>query len=418
MRRLLASMVAGISLSLVTAQLSEAAVTPGTKCSKVGATSTSKGMKYTCVKKGSKLVWNKGVPTAKRVPVSSAKPTPTPTPTSTPTPIATPTPTPIISQIPERSGRKLCETKQSTSVFQETPRTSSSKNSGNVSLWAKYSLTRPNNFEQIVGSVQTAFTKSYLGIATKIPQIDFYIDPELKAEANLLTQINAVIKVVQIEYLFLERQFDKPISVVFFTDWDWLEKIHIEGGCSVADASVRANKRLDTAAGWATSDNSALYLNFSGSKRNDLVTGTPGWLAAHEIFHLIQFSHFAQYGGRPPFSIPGWFIEGGATLMSPLVLGMDTSWLIQADNQSAQQSDTKSSLEDLPSNSGRNYSLGPIANEFLIYLVGFNKYLAIWKELEKGKVFANAFPDATGIELKDFYAMFEEIRPNIGIPIL
>jgi hypothetical protein len=408
MRRLLASMVAGMSLSLVTAQLSEAAVTPGTKCSKVGATSTSKGMKYTCVKKGSKLIWSKGVSTVKPVPVTSSKPTPKPTPTAAPT----------ISQIPERSGRKLCESMQSTSVFQETPRTSSSKNSGNVSLWAKYSLSRPNNFEQIASSVQTAFTKSYLGVATQAPQIDFYIDPELKAEANLLAQINSIIKVVQIEYLFLERQFDKPISVVFFTDWDWLEKLHIEGGCSVADASVRANKRLDTAAGWATSDNSALYLNFSGSKRNDLVTGNPGWLAAHELFHLIQFNHFAQFAGRPPFSIPGWFTEGGATLMSPLVLGMDTRWLIQADNQSAQQIDSKSSLEDLSSNSGRNYSLGPIANEFLIYLVGFNKYLAIWKEMGKGKVFANAFPDATGIELKDFYAMFEEIRPTIGIPIL
>jgi hypothetical protein len=148
------------------------------------------------------------------------------------------------------------------------------------------------------------------------------------------------------------------------------------------------------------------------------VTGTPGWLAAHEIFHLIQFSHFAQFGGRPPISIPGWFIEGGAALMSPLVLGMDTSWLIQADNQSAQQTDPKSSLENLSSNSGRNYSLGPIANEFLIYLVGFNNYMAIWKEMGKGKVFANAFQDATGVELKDFYVMFEEIRPTIGIPIL
>ena len=233
-----------------------------------------------------------------------------------------------------------------------------------------------------------------------------------------MPQVQAVIKVVQIENLLLDKDFEKPISVVFFTDWDWLERIHIEGGCSVEGASVRANKRLDTASGWATSDNTALYLNFSGSKRNDLVTGTPGWLAAHEIFHLIQFNHFAQLGGRPPFYIPGWFIEGGATLVSPLVLNMDTSWLIQADNQNAQQIDTKSSLADLSSNSGRNYSLGPIANEFLIYLVGFDNYMAIWKEMGKGKVFANAFQDATGIELKDFYVMFEEIRPTIGIPIL
>jgi hypothetical protein len=61
--------------------VASAAVKAGQSCSKAGITSTSKGIKYTCVKSGKKLVWNKGV---KIVPV--AKPTPTPTPT--PTPIA------------------------------------------------------------------------------------------------------------------------------------------------------------------------------------------------------------------------------------------------------------------------------------------------------------------------------------------
>ena len=96
MRRLLVGLVAVLSLSLITAQLSVAAVTPGAKCSKAGATSTYNGKKYTCVKSGKKLVWNKGVAIAKPVPVASPTPTPvaTPTPTPTPTVSATPTPTP------------------------------------------------------------------------------------------------------------------------------------------------------------------------------------------------------------------------------------------------------------------------------------------------------------------------------------
>jgi hypothetical protein len=96
MRKALAGLVAILSLSLVTAQLSEAAVTPGTKCSKAGATSTYNGKKYTCIKSGKKLIWNKGVAIAKPVPVASPTPTPvaTPTPTPTPTVSATPTPTP------------------------------------------------------------------------------------------------------------------------------------------------------------------------------------------------------------------------------------------------------------------------------------------------------------------------------------
>jgi M6 family metalloprotease-like protein len=99
MRKLLVGLVAVLSLSLVTSQVSVAAVKPGTKCSKAGATSTSDGKKYTCIKSGKKLVWNKGVVVAKPKPVVSPtpEPTPTPTPSSTqtvaPTPVATPTPT-------------------------------------------------------------------------------------------------------------------------------------------------------------------------------------------------------------------------------------------------------------------------------------------------------------------------------------
>ncbi len=49
-----------LSLSLITAP-TFAAVKAGAKCTKAGATSTTGGKKYTCIKSGNKLVWNKGV---------------------------------------------------------------------------------------------------------------------------------------------------------------------------------------------------------------------------------------------------------------------------------------------------------------------------------------------------------------------
>jgi len=54
-------------------------VKAGAKCTKIKATSVVKGKKYTCIKSGTKLVWNKGVaikPAAK----PSAKPSPAVTP--------------------------------------------------------------------------------------------------------------------------------------------------------------------------------------------------------------------------------------------------------------------------------------------------------------------------------------------------
>ena len=88
MRRVIASIVIGcLALSL---HLSDAtaAVSPGGTCKKLGQTSTSAGIKYTCVKGGKKFVWNKGVRTKSTSPSSPSSPSTGATPsTSCPTPL-------------------------------------------------------------------------------------------------------------------------------------------------------------------------------------------------------------------------------------------------------------------------------------------------------------------------------------------
>jgi len=44
-----------------TAPLNAATPKAGAKCTKAGITATAAGKKFTCVKSGNKLVWNKGV---------------------------------------------------------------------------------------------------------------------------------------------------------------------------------------------------------------------------------------------------------------------------------------------------------------------------------------------------------------------
>ena len=101
-KKVLLFVISALVLSLFT-PLATAAVKPGTKCAKQGQTSTSAGIKYTCVKSGNKLVWNKGVSVK-----AAAKPElnpvfkpaePTPTPSATPTPTPKPAPTPEV-QLP------------------------------------------------------------------------------------------------------------------------------------------------------------------------------------------------------------------------------------------------------------------------------------------------------------------------------
>ncbi len=70
---------AAVALALVITPPASASVKEGAACKKAGQSSTISGRKFTCVKKGSKLVWNKGVavkkaPTAAATPTSSAAP--------------------------------------------------------------------------------------------------------------------------------------------------------------------------------------------------------------------------------------------------------------------------------------------------------------------------------------------------------
>lgn len=85
-----ASTILAIAL-LAPSVATAASPTAGAMCSKVGATIFTTTKKFTCIKSGKKMVWNKGISLAKPV---SASTTPSPTPTPSPTQSQTPTPTP------------------------------------------------------------------------------------------------------------------------------------------------------------------------------------------------------------------------------------------------------------------------------------------------------------------------------------
>ena len=97
---------AAVALALVVAPSASAAVKEGAACKKAGQSSTVSGRKFTCVKKGSKLVWNKGVvvksaPTASATAAASATPA---APAMSATPMATKSAEPSKSAAPVAAG--------------------------------------------------------------------------------------------------------------------------------------------------------------------------------------------------------------------------------------------------------------------------------------------------------------------------
>lgn len=83
---------ANLLMSFLPAQ---SATIAGTSCSKLNTTKTVANIKYTCVKSGKKLVWNKGVAVTTPSPTQTATPTTKPTAPSTPVDLTKPCKLPV-----------------------------------------------------------------------------------------------------------------------------------------------------------------------------------------------------------------------------------------------------------------------------------------------------------------------------------
>ena len=94
---------AAVALALVVTPPASAAVKEGAACKKAGQSSTVSGRKFTCVKKGSKLVWNKGV-AVKKAPSTAATPAASAAPAMSATPMATKSAEPSKSAAPVAAG--------------------------------------------------------------------------------------------------------------------------------------------------------------------------------------------------------------------------------------------------------------------------------------------------------------------------
>ena len=118
MKKGLLAVSMALVLSVVIAPGSSASVKAGASCKKVGQTSTASGMKFTCVKKGAKLVWGKGVavkraPSASATAAASAAPA---APTMSASPMATKSAEPSKSAEPVASGNTMERVKANNSA--------------------------------------------------------------------------------------------------------------------------------------------------------------------------------------------------------------------------------------------------------------------------------------------------------------
>jgi len=363
-----------------------AAAKAGAKCTKAGATSVSGGKKFTCIKSGTKLVWNKGVAVAKPSPVATPTPTPSPSPmpepTPTPTPTTTPTPTPTPAPI--------------------------------VLTWDNIAA----NYREISTNV---YNKAQM-----------HLDPsyQIKFKLNVLVGPNTKPSVINpttaITYtasmLRNYKQPDEVWAIYFnFSDKDWAKKFYQEKDgapwlSAGVDISCPSENICENGSGgnlrnWQGFFHIALPKTVSWTDRSQDPT-----LDIHEFVHTVQ-----SYQRKPALSDwvsenPPWFHEGHATLLDKLgssrsiaTYNFQRNWVINRLPADATIKDfSPASIlrfydalapgKTNPAMRNYVYTLGFSTLEALVAIAGIDSAMELITQNTTGKTFNQAFKNVYGIE--------------------
>jgi hypothetical protein len=390
-----------VSLSLMAAP-SFAAVKAGAKCTKAGTTATTSGKKFTCVKSGNKLVWNKGV-AVKAAPKPTPNPVfkpvePTPTATPTPSPTATPTPTPSVKPVEfNATAKKAFDIIQAAKI-----------QSSNLTYTYRIgTFAAPDVAKVVQGYVENAAQIYSLFLESpRVVTIHVFTEKDMPALSD-------------------STFFTNQTGLKFFTDW-W-SKDESQINASYGALGTFYNSECSVSTNQCTGP--AGHAGAAYPSRATALTLDQHSLSvpSHELFHVMQ--DFYRFNGKPQylvteevkdFSMRPVFREGGATFMA---LSSSLTDFAQYEdgmnfykNWAAKEfaADIKglNSPEDVVSllvklerldRSARLYGLGTFLHEWLIANHGLDKFISLTKKHNVGKEFNELFTEIYGMSLKDAY---------------
>jgi hypothetical protein len=371
LRHVVSLFVAALVVGVIVAPQSSAAIKSGATCKKPGVESIQSGRKFTCIKQGKKLVWNKGV-VVKAAPAKVSTPTPTPSaePTPTPTPTFAPPPRPM-------SWTELV-----------------SKSDG-ITYWA-WKLAQER--KAIAGTVTTEFIihigpKTVMNIQDPEKLVkaaaSFYSSaPQVKVAHLVFFDFEDVEWAVEIDKKYSSRP--RPIEVARTC----LSKTLCNGGNAYIDSNLVSFN----------------YLSSSPTTQSDFMQSN-GSVIAHEHFHTIQLlpMYDAISRGIEPVWMPDWIREGTADWFSTAFVANNfsdlTSW--QRTRNEVELYRDKFSAESvskvLSSNTGQSdngflaYNVGSKVAEALVVLKGVDSILEFYTLGAKGQSFETAFQNIYGI---------------------
>ena len=381
-------------------------ITAGASCKSLNKKVDYKNKTYTCIKKGNKLVWSKGVAIKSAAPAPIPTPTPTPSvtpsPTSSAAPAPTPTPTPAPTVVPTPTPVKFKA--WSTEIDSKTL---SDQAQQNFLDWARDRRGNQSNHLQIVQENQHSSRVSILKRAD-----------ELGAQLFGSYFLQGSITVIGASESWTIQELAK-------SGWDTktCSNPYMPGVALCLDRAKRQG-----------------YVVTSDSNYDPRNPGSDGGaLLAHEYFHLAQANIMKSTNGIPTKSgdansakdIPAWFLEGTADFVgfSVAALSQNASYWEGRERMLSyappQESINKNSIADYEIRvcCGNDtptypYNVGQVATEYIVASIGFQKMLDIWIDFGATRNFELSFEKVTGISKSAFYEKFDLIRTKVGLPAI
>ncbi len=395
-------LMALLLLAPLTPSISATPPKAGAICSKSGITKNYKGKKYTCVKNGKKLVWNKGVILKTPTPTVTVTANPTPAPTVTITATPTPAPTLTVPATPSPAPTpSLTPTPSPTPTVQKVVFTP----------WAE-------QFETAL-MTQTALdsTSAYFGKVTPNSDYEISIDPAITSSDR--AWITSTLDYANGSFSNIQRE---RMKVFLGTSHSWSKSTLTAANLWIGDPKgvYPCSQGINDA--YCAEKNLVLLIYSDVYSPNSQYRWDFGRRStpAHEVFHTIQFALAGpNVGGNSPLHIPRWLMEGSANYFGFYVadrMGFDkyqTGRNQQVNTNPAYK--TSVPLIQYDNFTSDPYGIGQAASEYLIASIGFENFLNIWKFTKSESSFSLGFKRATGISVDDFYLKFETARSSMQI---
>jgi hypothetical protein len=395
----------------------------GVKCTKAGATSTVANVKFTCIKSGNKLVWNKGVTVVKPkpIPTTSATPTPTPTPSKSGEPIVIPIPItlPILQNKAVTFANAVLQYAQIPQVAWQNVQDAISLNQQpNIPTTIVIGPNTDTSLQQIT----TLLNKAYR-LFNGFQQPPSFSALVYNAKDEAWAESEWPKLAIQ------EKLTDNPSSRIN----------QLRAGCGFSSGVATecyggmAMVFPNTDAGFAFMGVQSPYWSSSS-----LQVG-PISQVVHEYTHIVQFAQWIGKKLKPGensrsdsahYTMPCWFSEGQANAIGiPIASNDITSYLQGRDNSIRRKINESGSSKPALTNNGLTadaitsflygqniatcynpttnndwqlgYNIGFAATEVLVAIGGPQSTMALLAQTASGLTWAEAFQTVYGISWKD-----------------